>query len=248
MKKQWHKGIAMIELIFALVILGITLMSAPMLVSQATTSSTITFQQESIAMIASHTSALMTYQWDENNTIPEANPNPDILRIPVSGDTDGELDDGNTANVIRGGAVLSFPIARRRQMSIDVPAIPALIPARQASPHIGDDANDFDDIDDFDTTTLETSTASAGASLVTEGEYMDTTIKLNTTIDYANDTTNYGVVGTIDRPSFAVTGNPTNIKTITTTLTSEQIPDKTITLQAFMCNIGGNTRLDEGSF
>jgi len=247
MKHTWHKGIAMIELIFALVILGITLMSAPMLISQATTSSTVTFQQESIAMVASHTSALMTYQWDENNTLPVANPNRDMLRVPASIDADAELDDQNATNPFgRTAAALTFPNGRRRLMSIDAGA--PVVPARQATPYIGADANDIDDIDDFNNTNLATSLASVATNLTEQGEYMDTQIILATAVNYASDITVYNTLALINRPPLTATANRTNIKTITTTLTSAQIPDKRIVLQAFMCNIGGNTVLDEGTF
>jgi len=44
-----RKAIAMIELIFAIVVMGIVMLSAPMLVNKATQSSYVALQQESIA-------------------------------------------------------------------------------------------------------------------------------------------------------------------------------------------------------
>jgi len=245
MKHTLRKGIAMIELIFALVILGITLMSAPMLVSQATTSSTVTFQQESIAMVAAHTDALMTYQWDENNTLPIAAPTRDILRVAPSVDTDLELDDGNLANNLRAPqAGYTLPASRRRNISIPGVGVPPP-PARFATVALGQDANDNDDVDDFTNTPLQLVPVAAN-NAANLGEYMDTTVTITPVVTYARDTTNYAV-NPIVAPDFAVTPNPTHIKNITTTLTSQILPTQ-IVLRAFMCNIGNSPNLDERIF
>ena len=62
------KAIAMIELIFALVIIGIVLMSAPMLIQQSIKSSNVALQQEAIVAAASQTAIVLSMHWDENNT------------------------------------------------------------------------------------------------------------------------------------------------------------------------------------
>ncbi len=246
MKHTLRKGIAMIELIFALVILGITLMSAPMLVSQATTSSTVTFQQESIAMVAAHTDALMTYQWDESNTLPIAAPTRDILRVTPSADTDPELDDGNLINVLRAPQVVyTLPASRRRQISTAGAGVPPP-PARFATVALGQDANDNDDVDDFTNNALHLAHAGA-ANAPNQGEYMDTAVTITPIVTYAKDTTDYAA-NTIAAPDFAVTPNPTHIKNITTTLISQILPTKQIVLRAFMCNIGNSPNLDERIF
>ncbi|HID94385.1 MAG TPA: hypothetical protein EYP60_09880 [bacterium (Candidatus Stahlbacteria)] len=58
----------MIELIFAIVIMGITLMSIPMVVNQASQSTNTTLQQEAIAAAASDMSLILSRAWDESNT------------------------------------------------------------------------------------------------------------------------------------------------------------------------------------
>lgn len=61
-------AIAMIELIFAIVVIGITLLSVPLMVNQASQSSYTTLQQEAIAAAASDISLIMTREWDDANT------------------------------------------------------------------------------------------------------------------------------------------------------------------------------------
>ena len=62
-----RKAIAMIELIFAIVIMGIILMSAPMLISNASQSGYVAMQQEGINEAATQVNMIMGHYWDENN-------------------------------------------------------------------------------------------------------------------------------------------------------------------------------------
>ena len=52
------RGIAMIELIFALVIMGIVLLSAPILIQQSIKSGNVAIQQEAITAAATQTDVL----------------------------------------------------------------------------------------------------------------------------------------------------------------------------------------------
>ena len=62
------RAIAMIELIFALVIIGIVLMSAPMLIQQSIKSSNVALQQEAIVTASSQTAIVLSMNWDEKNS------------------------------------------------------------------------------------------------------------------------------------------------------------------------------------
>ena len=64
-KKNYKRGIAMVELIFAIVIIGVVLLSAPMLIYQASQNNTVALQQEAIAAVAAHTRILLSKHWDE---------------------------------------------------------------------------------------------------------------------------------------------------------------------------------------
>lgn len=217
-------AIAMIELIFALVIMGITLMSAPLLVSQATNSSIVGLQQESIAMIASHSNAIMTYAWDEQNTPLKSNA---ILTVSA------------TADPLLSPANRVVPPPGKRKFDLTDPNA-------TASVTLGTDVivgnEPIDDADDFDGTTQ--SLILTVNAVTNEGDYIDQNINIATTVRYMQDTAAYNTSSfTFDIPQTPVfSSKPTNIKHITTVLTSNSasadLSQKQITLKSFMCNIG----------
>jgi hypothetical protein len=69
-KIEFKRGIAMIELIFAIVVIGIVLLSTPMLIQQSVNSGYVALQQESIAAVSSHTRMLLSKPWQniDNST------------------------------------------------------------------------------------------------------------------------------------------------------------------------------------
>jgi len=227
MYSTFRPAIAMIELIFAISVLGIALMSVPNLLSVSSKSTLVMLQQEGIAMAASHTNALMTYPWDENNTDKYAYV---TKRLNVA-NGDFRLNAGATA--------LTFPAARSRNFAAGISAS-----------NIAAEANATDDdVDDFNGITTHTVLAIAGASsyATNEGEYVDVNISQNTAVSYGADTASYdsanGVFTFSDPFAAAAPAGTSNIKRITTVLTSDATATeltKTIKLKAFMCNIGAN--------
>lgn len=226
-----RKAIAMIELIFAIVVLGIVMLSAPMVISSATKSGYVALQQESIAAASSEIGMILTYHWDENNT--DENLSSPIL-VTTAGDTNlNESTDagGNPARVRSGSTIeskRSFLTSTNERLN--------------ASSTLGSDG-DSDDIDDFigtsTLTNIETTTTSTG-------DYIDSAIQLTTAIDYVSDaptTGNYlnsDLSITFDYNASSVAGT-TNIKGITLTLTTTNTQSeiaKSIQLRAFACNIG----------
>lgn len=234
MQSKNRKGIAMIELIFAIVVMGITLLSIPMLLTVSSKSNIVTFQQEAIAIAASHTNALMTYAWDEQNT--------DTLALYVQNILHTN---GATLLTEAGRPTFSYPAGRVRNFS----------PAGFATTAIGTDTNltlvdTLDDIDDFHANTvgLIRPVATGVLNSADKGEYIDVNISISTQVRYGDDTASYdsgtGVFAFSDPMSSATMGNTTNIKLISTQLTSlslsDELNDKEINLFAFMCNIGAN--------
>jgi len=239
-------AIAMIELIFALVIMGIVLTSAPLLVAQASKSNTVALQQESIAIAAAHTNTLMTYAWDEQNN--RAFATTSILDTSAG---DPLLGRNTTPPLsIYRNTGLQFPIARIRRFNA------ALLPA---SP-LGIDSNASasgvsDDVDDFIVQVLELIPQSTIQNKTYEGDYIDTKIKLSTAVAYGVDTgPNYGnTSGTFSfsNPFSSTTTSTSNIKLITTQLTTTHTAEelqKNIKMQAFMCNIGGAQPIRKGGY
>lgn len=228
-------AIAMIELIFAIVIMGIALLSVPNLLSVSSNSSLVVLQQEAIAMAASHTNALLTYAWDEQNTDSLGLYVTNKLHVTSSG-RDTRLDANAT-----GITNITFPTARNRTFA----------PTGVVASAIGVDINDSnDDVDDFNGINSNTTEAILGGATNTAdaGEYIDINISQDTTVSYGSDTASYDAsngVFTFHRPFLtAAPGGITNIKLISTRLrsnsTDAELQEKDIKLNAFMCNIGGN--------
>ena len=220
----------MIELIFALVIIGITLLSAPILIQQSIASSNVGLQQEAIAALASHTGILLSSHWDEA--------------------------DANTSNktaailsIIRNPPVANDPFAftTTRAGMEGIHARTTLVGGQFifTAGTFGFDTNDSnfsDDIDDYHGTTVGLSVYNNEDTTTATGDYVDTEFNLDTTITYADDITTLDVNTTANDifSSRDITGE-SNIKFVTTRLTTSNVADelqKDITLYAFSCNIG----------
>ena len=236
MKKELRPAIAMIELIFALVIMGIALMSAPQLISTAAKSGYVTIQQESINEASSQVNMLLGYHWDESIT--DETFSPSVVGVSATGNSD--LDKNATSGLRKGTPRLSQRSFIRYDNS-----------EPSASTTLGSEGLDRDDIDDFVGDTNLT------LVLNSDADYTETdTININTVVDYMADSPtggNYAPNGS-NTISFdfdsASAGATTNIKRITVTLSNPTGPaelDKTIILNAFSCNIG-STELEERSF
>ena len=236
MRKKFKRGIAMIELIFALVIMGIVLMSAPMLIHQSIKSGNVALQQEAIAAAASHTSMLLSLHWDENNTKYNAGISPILgtntkMTNPLS---------GLTAN-LRGRST-------RDANSTIITAVPTI---KENSFEGTENVNNtFDDVDDYNKQSVRLVVYNDENAEAELGDYVDVNLEINTTVNYADDTIDL----TTSTPNVANTlmtevPNSTNIKFITVNLTSASGVDelnKNITMQAFSCNIGTTTPNDGG--
>ncbi len=235
-KKNLRPAIAMIELIFALVIMGIVLMSAPMLISMAAKSSFVAIQQEAINEAASHVNMVMGYHWDEQNT--------DERYLDTILRTNGNVDLNESANTKRrlGTPIITYRSFIRRD---GVNNLEATAPAALGSDGTETEEND---IDDFSGKTINLTLIDSEA-----GNVETTTIDIDTVVTYNND----GVGGGYNPATGIITFNPftaattnTNIKMITTTLTSSSGVselNKSIVFRAFSCNIG-SFKLKEGDF
>ncbi len=220
-------AIAMIELIFAVVIMGIVLMSAPMLITTATKSAQTAFQQESIAMTAAHANALMSYAWDEQNT--QSQLAGQVNEILHTDSSNQYLNDRNASHGIRD---YSQNIAASTNFG---PGVDRELNGQFES------ASNKDDIDDFDGTAttlllLENSSASAGG-------YMDTQNTISTAVTYGNDNANYSACSSNNGCAFSqpfassTPAGTSNIKRVTVDFSSIDT-DTQIKLKFFMCNIG----------
>ena len=220
-------AIAMIELIFAIVVMGLTLMTAPLILEQAKKSSFVSMQQESIAAAASHISIILSRAWDQNDT--NASLNAPILTV-TNGDSGLEQ---NTTTGKREGT----PINSNRTF---LTPYGGLILAASSIGIAVDGDGLYNDIDDYAGQTFVLKSISSANH---QGDYIDTTLKIQTTVAYNIDSPTGGSYATgssisLNNP-FTTKAATTNIKQVIVNLTNtiDEL-NKTITLKAFSCNIG----------
>ena len=227
MFKKIRPAIAMIELIFAIVIMGIVMMSAPMLISTSTSSTYVSLQQEGINEAASRIHMIMGYAWDENNT--QDNYTPSILHTTSA--TDDLQSVGTTARRI------GIPSKGGRSYKLTDSAGSEL----NASTLLGSDGGDSNDMDDYIGDVTVTLIEAASIDYIEKQDK----VNINTAVTYGADSVGGGYSqNIITFVPFSDANTTSNIKNIAVTLTSTSgISDlaKNIVLRAFSCNIGGYT-------
>ena len=245
----------MIELIFALVIMGIVLMSAPQLVSQAMKSGYTSTQQELIAAATSHMSLVLSRHWDENNTA-------GIDRAKVLGTTTSATLglDANASTHARFGTPIQSTNGGHRLFfdSIAGESNASLVTAFGQK---GEDTapNTYDDIDDYNNVSVKMTSSTRNPA----GDYIDTNLSIDTVVRYLKSKPTGGTdynssASTLNYDAPFVPGNllgagtgTSDIKRVTITLLRERANsaelDANITLNAFSCNIGSYA-FEERSF
>ena len=242
------KAIAMIELIFALVIMGIVLLSAPMLIQQSIRSGNVALQQEAIAAAASQTAIVLSMHWDENNSnIPVG-----VSPILNTGRAPFEF---NTTTMPLG----LIGVASRNSADGNGTLSPSTIGTDETNNTDTNESSyvDFDDVDDYQNSSFGLLVFNNEVTSADVGDYIDVNITMKTTINYTEDRVNTGATTPLNGTTIALNskinntplGVATNIKFVRVNLTSSSEVkelDKNITLSAFSCNIGTSLPEDGG--
>jgi len=241
--KKTKRAIAMIELIFALVIIGIVLLSAPMLIQQSIKSGNVALQQEAIAAVASQTAIVLSMHWDENNSNIAIGVSPllDMNRAPF---------DFDLINLPLGLIGVSGRNIEDNNQTI----------SSTTFVNFGSDANetdfsDFDDVDDYHGSNLGLTVFNTEYTSAEIGDYVDVSINMNTQINYTEDRITTGDDSNLTGQDITLNnkinstdiGVNSNIKFVKVYLTSDSNItelEKNITIVAFSCNIG--TTLPQG--
>lgn len=220
-----RSAMSMLELVFAIVIMGIAVMSLPLILTQVQTNNAFALQQEAILAAKTKIGDILTHEWDNNSYDTTAQ------RSFALDTTNGDVELGRvgTTNQRIGHINADY---RRKLYDATV-----VLNDRSASA-IGADGGDLDDIDDFSgQATTIAATETAGTL-----DYVFTTLTLTPTITYASDAATYRNSTLTDftfNPANAAT-TPTNIKTVSVQVSGAS---QTITLRAFSCNVGESTLL-----
>ena len=212
---------SMIELVFAIVIMGIAVMSLPLILTQVQNNNAFAMQQEAILAAKSKIGDILTYEWDERSY--DINASRSFVLDTVNGDTE-----------------LSATGMRRRIGHVNTDYRRKFFPVATNASTIGADGGDLDDVDDFNGTTNPlTVTAGEGTALGLDYVF---DLNLTATVKYADDDADYSV-STFNGFALDYAGapaTPTNIKVISVRVTGGE---QNITLNAFTCNIGESTLL-----
>lgn len=239
MKKKMRRAIAMVELIFAIVIMGIVLMSAPMLISTATQSNYVAMQQEAIAAASAEIGMILTHHWDEGNT--NTTRTASVL-VSEHGNSDLKQEMNGTIPTGRRAGTPSTS-SRRFFHSLGGGSIPST-----ASADLGPDGpgGDKDDIDDFITDATAAFQEEESTSTLI-GDAVDKAITIEVKVNYLDDSpggSSYAGTDntlTYNTPFDNNITTDSNIKQVQVRLRSnspEAELQKDIVLNAFSCNIG----------
>jgi len=213
-----RRGASMIELVIAIVVMGIAVMSLPLILTQSQNSNAMALQQEAILATKTKLGYLLSYEWDANSYDALASVSR-VLNTTASGSADNDFD---TTTSRRIGHV----IADNRRKLRDNYASPT-----------PDDGNAawgnalLEDIDDFDdrneTTTITSDTM----------DYIFN-LQLSPTVNYISDNATYANQDiTFTFNANTTFTNPTNIKMITVQ-SRDASNNVNIVLRAFASNVG----------
>lgn len=247
-----RKAIAMIELIFALVIMGIVMMSAPMLISQSQKSTVVVLQQEAIAAGASDLNMILSRHWDEADTNTTLGA-PIITVLNGHGELKPRI---GTPTGAKSNRKFIDNLGNEQNATEPIRFGPVV-----ASTFENDDVNSsYDDIDDFATIEDNVSTLIEADTAALRGDLVDTRTNTGSKGMVFRTDINYVLDATIENTFQAATLNytpatnsvtSTNIKHITITITTDSGIDeleKKIVLKAFSSNIGTYGILEPGGF
>jgi len=214
-----RKAASMLELVIAIVVMGIAVMTLPMLLLKTQNNNEYTLQQEIILAARTKMGDTLTYRWDEHSLI-----NDKIFVLVTNGDSELNV---SSDGIRRIGHVKGD---KRRKFFNDLNSSTPVA-------NLGPEGGDLDDIDDFDG---KTDTLQIG-SQVTSLDYHYTDFNLTTKVVYISDNANYSNQNlnfTFDTNASATTSS---IKMLTLEVKGpNNIPFK---IRSYSCNIGENELL-----
>lgn len=218
-----RKAASMLELVIAIVVMGIAVSALPLILTQSQNSNALALQQEAIMATKAKISYILAYEWDANSYDASAGVSR-VLNTTSSASAHDAFDTTSTRRIGHVGA------DKRRKLK-DTNST-----TRMAT-LISNDG--LIDIDDFDYVPDE------NISISNQDDYIFS-ILLNPAISYISDGNNSldynsSIIG-FNFSTTPITSDPTNIKMITVTTT---VNDRNITMRAYASNIGESSILSK---
>jgi len=212
-----RKAASMLELVIAIVVMGIAVMSLPLILTQSQNANAIALQQEVILATKTKLGYILSYEWDANSYDATAG----VSRVLNTTNSASADSDFNATTTRRIGHIQAD---NRRRLRDDM-----------ASPTLSVNFNLGNvvplDMDDFHNRVENTTVVAADIDYIFN-------LELNSTVSYINDSasyTNQDMNFTFDGSS--APANPTNIKMVTVR-TKDTSNNVNIILRAFASNIG----------
>jgi len=217
-----RKAVSLIELVFAIVIMGIAAMSFPLILTQTSSNNEMALQQEAILNAKAYAGTILSYPWDGNSV---SATDGRVMVLDTTGTlADNEFDVG--VDNTRVGHIVG--IGRRAVLIDDNTGLPVQ-PASSGG------------IDDFDG---DARALPLAATVATDLDYI-LNFSLAAAVNYVSDNANYGGAA-INNFNFQTgdAGGTTNIKMIQVSATNAA--GNTITsLRAYSSNIGDYVLLEK---
>jgi len=231
-------AIAMIELIFAIVIMGIVMMSAPMLISTAAKSGYVTIQQEAINEASAQVSMILSYPWDEQNA-------DYALTATILTTTGGNPLLNASLPAAAPDRRAGTPLSSQRKFIEGTGTVKNATAVVNLGLDAGEVVGGEDDMDDF---IGATALSQLGAATTSDTIQKTNEVNITRTVAYNVDNSlTYDTTKLAFAPFVALAAPATaNIKEITVNIQSadagaaNEVTElaKNITLKAFSCNIG----------
>jgi len=212
-----RKGASILELVIAIVVMGIAMMTLPLMLTTTQNNNIFAMRQEAIYVARTQLGDMLTYYWDEHSI--DSNLNIGVLD---TNSTNSNFERNSTMRRI--GHVKGNK--RRKYFASQIYATTPI--------NLGKDINETtpNDIDDFNSPIPVTIQHIANTL---DYRY---DLSMTTTVSYVNDNFTDGTLFTFDIND---SNRSTNIKMTKLTITNGA--DFNMTLRAYSCNIGANQLL-----
>lgn len=215
-----RKASSMIELVIAIVVMGIAMMTLPLMLERTQENNAFAMQQEALLAARTQIGDMTTYPWDDNSL------KDNKVAILDTNASDIELARTSATSPRRVGHVNQD---RRRKFFDSNEANNA------ASTALGPEGGDLDDIDDFDDGVAKTLIAGETADIGLDYRF---DLNMTTNVAYISDTATYANQDLAFTLGITpITAGSTNIKMTELILQGSGL-DGNMTLRAYSSNIG----------